>query len=238
MRPLIGITLDWQEEGTYSPRPHHALREHYFDSITRAGGVPVGIPYVHEHIPSYLGHIDGLLIPGGDFAWPKAWYVEEAHASLYGDASSRVQFDQAIAKEALAADMPVLGICAGMQLLAGMHGCKLTADIAAHAKSEIDHRTTSLGCEQVAHDLHIEEGGLLHQITDKLQAEVNSHHQEGVVETSNHVVVEARAPDGVIEAFSFPGKRFGLGVVWHPEYEVTPFDTAILKAFVQAAREG
>src|SRR4051812_13323282 len=101
MRPIIGITLDWEEKGTFLPRPYYALRESYFDIIYKAGGLPVAIPYIHEGIDNYLHEISALVVPGGDFAFKKDWY-ENPDEEKPHPPSKRLDFDIAIVKKALA----------------------------------------------------------------------------------------------------------------------------------------
>jgi putative glutamine amidotransferase len=235
MRPLIGITLDWQKEGTYSKRPHFALREHYFNAIYAAGGLPVAIPMVHGAISQYIDRIDGLLVPGGGFASPDSWYVDVTEPAPY-EPSPRLDFDLAMLRQALAADMPVLGICAGMQLLGGLEGCKMTRNVRKYADTAIDHLDEK-PAEERAHAITITPDTLLANIVRQAGMMVNTAHKEAIVQTPAHVTVNALAPDGVIEGIELPKHRFALGVQWHPEFfldDASP-DLTLLKAFVSAA---
>lgn len=235
MRPIIGITLDWQQEGTYSKRPHLALREHYFNAVYAAGGLPVGIPMVHAAIPQYIDSIRGLLVPGGGFASPDSWYVDLNEPAPY-EPSPRLDFDLSMIRQALAVDMPLLGICAGMQLLGGLEGCKMTRNVTKHANTEIDHLDAK-PAEEVAHSVTVTPDTLLASIVMKPEIMVNTAHKEAIVEAPPHVSVNAVAPDGVIEGIELPEKRFALGVQWHPEFFLTDGDPSfdIIKAFVAAA---
>lgn len=232
-KPVIGITLDWQKDGSFSRHPHYALREHWFNAIYRAGGIPIAIPHITGAIDEYLERIQGLLVPGGEFAAPPEWYVASSEPMAY-QPSPRTQFDRVVLEKALAKDMPVLGVCAGMQFLGCVHGCKMTRNVQTYFNTTINHwdeHPTS----RLAHGVNITPDTLLARIVKSPQYEVNTHHREGLVEFPDNVIVNAVAPDGVIEGIELPAYRFALGVQWHPEYELTEEDKAIIAAFVTAS---
>ena len=108
-KPIIGITLDWEKEGTFSPRPHFALREHYFKAVHNAGGLPIAIPHLAADIKEYLRTIDGIIIPGGGFAFPEDWYVDVNEPEPYKP-SPRLEADIAAIKLVFEADKPLLDI--------------------------------------------------------------------------------------------------------------------------------
>jgi putative glutamine amidotransferase len=237
-KPIIGVTLDFVGNndgvGSFSARPHYAIRESYFDSIRLAGGIPMGIPFQADLIDEYLDLIDGIIIPGGDFALDPSWYVA-------GDApkflpSKRLAFDVEIIRKALEQDMPLLGICAGMQILAGMHGCKLASDITKYSKTHVSHR--GIDPYQYAHNVIVESDSLLEDISQVQEFGVNSHHNEGVVEVAGDIKISGISGDGVIEAIEVAGKKFALGVQWHPEFFLDAEDNnfEIVKALVFAAK--
>ena len=232
-KPTIGVTLDFVEQGSFSARPHYAIRESYFNMVRLAGGVPIGIPFQIDLIDEYLDMVDGIIVPGGDFALDQSWYVA-------GDApkfppSKRLAFDIEIIRKALAKNLPLLGICAGMQILAGMHGCKLSSNIQTYSKTGASHRGTDP--YKIAHDLKVVENSLLAKITSLSEFGVNSHHSEGMVEVSPEVIISGYADDDVIEAIEIIGKKFALGVQWHPEFflEDGNPNLQIAKALVHAA---
>lgn len=232
-RPLIGITLDWQKEGSFSARPHYALRERWFEAVYRAGGLPVGIPHIKEAISEYFGKINGLLVPGGEFALPEEWYVQSSDPMPYHP-SPRSAFDRTILEMALKKDIPILGVCAGMQFLGCIKGCRMTRNVQAYFDTTINHWDEQ-PTDKTAHAVHVTQNTLLSNIIKCDSFEVNTHHREGIVEVPDHVKVNAVSPDGVIEGIELPGYRFALGVQWHPEYEITTQDKAIIHAFITAA---
>jgi putative glutamine amidotransferase len=237
-KPLIGIVLDHADAGSFSARPHYALREDYFRAVESAGGVPVGLGYMNGGPDGSLGVIDGLLSPGGEFETPEDWYI--GGASLYAR-SARLQYNIDYIEGALKRNMPVLGICAGMQLLAGIRGCKLVPDLKKHfqqaARPMDPHK--QIPATLPAHKADIVVGTQLHAYLQATRIDVNSHHQEAVIQTAPGVIVSARSPDGTIEAIELenhPG--FALGVQWHPEIPLGPADPSarIFKRFIGAAR--
>lgn len=215
-RPLIGITLDFQESGSFSKRPHYAVRTIYFAAVEAAGGLPIAIPHLAERLPDYFKRIDGLVIPGGTFASPESWYVDPHEPKPYDD-SPRAAFDIAVVEGALSRDLPLLGICAGMQELACVAGAKMTRNVHKHHQTAIDH-LRGRPAEEYAHAVIVEPGTRLASIVGPGTMQVNTAHQEAVVSVPTEMRISARAPDGVIEAIELPGRRFALGVQWHPEF--------------------
>ncbi len=219
-RPLIGIVLDWSAGGPggFSVYPHYALRSHYFEAVFRAGGLPVAIPWLADGLPDYLQRLAGVLVPGGDYPFPDAWYAAGTgpQASPYAaSASDRAVFDARMIAALVASDLPVLGICAGMQVLGAVCGCRLTNCIRRCEGMAVEHRPAAL--EQSRHEVSLTAGTQLQRLLGISSLTVNSAHNEAIVDGSERVRVNARAPDGVIEGIEIPGRRFALGVQWHPE---------------------
>jgi len=214
MRPLIGILLDYQSEGTFSSRPHNALRCAYFDAIAKAGGLPVAIGYAEGTADDLLDRIDGLILPGGFYPFPAGYYGKPDDGE---PVHPRAAFEVDLAEGALARDMPVLGICAGMQVLAAVRGGTLYRNLHDVYDTEIDH-LNERPAEEVAHSVSITPGTLLHAITGRKEMDVNTAHNEAVATVPDGIIANAVAPDGVIEGLELPDRRFALGVQWHPEF--------------------
>jgi putative glutamine amidotransferase len=234
-RPVIGLTLDAEEPGGYSKLPWYALRQNYFSAVAEAGGLPIALPHDPERAAEYLGLIDGLLVTGGAF---------DVDPALYGDASQhetvslkpgRTEFELAITRAALAADKAVLGICGGEQLLAVAFGGTLIQHIPDAVPNALPHEQPNPRTEP-GHAVAITPGTRLAAIVGEGPMHVNSAHHQAVATPGPGAVVNAVAPDGVIEGLEHPGHRFALGVQWHPEYKVDRQDLTILRAFVEAAR--
>lgn len=213
-RPLIGVLLDYEASGSFSKRPHYALRTAYFDAVWKAGGLPVGIPYIEEAQEAYLDALGGLIVPGGFYPFPSEVYGRPAN----GDAvHPRFAFERTLMTNALARDLPTLGICAGMQVMAVARGATIYADIAGELDCAVDHLNEK-PAEEHAHTVTVQEGTRLHEITGLTEIAVNTAHNEALKDVPADVIVSARAPDGIIEAIELPDRRFAIGVQWHPEF--------------------
>lgn len=231
---IIGFSLDYETGGGYSALPWYALRENYMTSVSAHGALSIALPHETGLIPAYLDLIDGLVITGGAFDIPP---------SLYGDGSlhetvtlkeNRTAFEYAITKGAIERNLPVLGICGGEQLLAVVLGGTLHQHLPeAYPHSAVTHEQPNPRSEP-GHTVRIKEGTLLHRVVGRTQIATNSAHHQAVAGVPAGVVVNAVTEDGVIEGIEYPAHPFCLGVQWHPEYHVSPADTAIFRAFVEA----
>ncbi len=235
-RPVIGLTLDAEEPGGYSKLPWYALRKNYFAALTEAGALPIALPHHPELAGEYLDRVDGLLVTGGAF---------DVDPSLYGGGpahptvtlkSGRTDFELAATRGALERDMPVLGICGGQQLLAVAFGGTLIQHIPDSVEGALRHEQPNPRTEP-GHEVSVAPGTLLARVVEgRARMAVNSAHHQAVASPGPGAVVNARAPDGVVEGVEHPGYRFALGVQWHPEYAVDPVDPLIFDAFVKACR--
>jgi putative glutamine amidotransferase len=233
--PLIGLTLDAEQPGGYSKLPWYALRQNYFDSVVRAGGLPVALPHAPELAEAYLDTIDGLLVTGGAFDVDPALYNGGPAHPTVALKAGRTAFELAMVRGALARDMPVLGICGGEQLLAVALGGTLIQHIPDSIPDALAHEQPNPRTEP-GHNIAIAAETLLARVVGTATMAVNSAHHQAVATPGPGAVVNATAPDGVIEGIEHPGHRFALGVQWHPEYAVDAADQRILDAFVAASR--
>ena len=235
--PVIGITVDSEPPGGYSGLPWYALRENYAEAVGRAGGLPVMLPHMTDLTEPYLDTISGLVIAGGDFdVDPALFGAAKRHASVRTK-DARTAFELAIARAALARDMPILGICGGQQLLHVALGGTLIQHIPDAVEGALEHEQPNPRTE-AGHEVRVEEGTLLHRIVGVDSLAVNSAHHQAVADAPAGVVINARAPDGVIEGIEAPSRRFCLGVQWHPEYAISEGDGRIFAAFVESCRGG
>jgi len=236
-RPLIGLTLDAEEAGGWSRLPWYALRQNYFTAVAAHGALPVALPHHPELASDYVAELDALLVTGGAFdVDPALWGDEPVHpkATLK---PGRTGFELAATRAALAAGKPVLGICGGQQLLAVALGATLIQHIPDEVPGALAHEQPNPRTEP-GHAVAIAAGTRLATLVGTGEMRVNSAHHQAVRAVPEGVVVNARAPDGVIEGIEAPAHRFALGVQWHPEYGVDPGDLRLLAAFVEAARAG
>jgi len=233
--PVIGITLDSEDPGTYSKYPWYALRENYAGAVSHAGGLPIVLPHGPDLVGQYLDRIDGLVITGGDFDVDPALFGAAVRHETVKTKSKRTQFERAIIDGALAADMPVLGICGGQQLLHVVLGGTLIQHIPDEIESPLAHEQPNPRHE-VGHSVSIKKGTLLYDIVGETEIDVNSAHHQAAKDAPASIKINAVAPDGVIEGIETAHHRFCLGVQWHPEFLITPSDERIFAAFTDAAR--
>ncbi len=233
-RPVIGITLDAEPPGGYSKLAWYALRENYCAAVARAGGLPVALPHEPDLVGDYLARIDGLVVTGGAFDVDPTLFGASARHPTVKTKDRRTAFEWAIVREACAADKAVLGICGGEQLMNVVLGGTLIQHIPDEVAGALAHEQPNPRTEP-GHGVRVVPGTLLHRVTQSLELAVNSAHHQAVKTIGPGIVVNATAPDGVIEGIEDPRRRFCLGVEWHPEYAIDPGDTRIFEAFVRAA---
>ncbi|NQV98928.1 MAG: gamma-glutamyl-gamma-aminobutyrate hydrolase family protein [Rhodospirillales bacterium] len=214
-RPVIGVLLDYQAAGSFSQRPHYALRTGYFDALWLAGGTPVAIPYVDGAIDAYLALCDGFLFPGGFYPFPARLYGETAGSDE--PVHPRFAFEEQLMARVIARDRPVLGVCAGMQVLAGLYGGTFYRDLHTAIDTPIDH-LNERPAEQPAHGLTVSQGSRLQEILGTTALRVNTAHKEALSNQPAGLVINARAEDGVVEGVEVADKGFCIGVQWHPEF--------------------
>lgn len=232
-RPLIGITLDRDDTSGIAHEAVYELRENYFSAIWQAGGLAIGLPHQEDYIPDLLDRLDGVIISGGMF---------DIDPALYGDVPrdnltlkpKRTRFELAIAREALKRDMPILGICGGLQILGVVAGARLNQDIGKDVPGSVDHMHDHAP-DRSAHKVFITPHSRLANLLSREMLEVNSLHHQSLRELSDDITVSARAEDGVIEAIELQKHRFAIGLQWHPEYLVGS-EHAIFEGLVSAAR--
>jgi putative glutamine amidotransferase len=206
--------------------------------VAAAGGLP--LPLTHELglAEPLLDLCDGLVVTGGAFDVPPELYGEARRPACGPTRPERTAFELALLRLALTRDLPLLGVCGGMQLLAVARGGTLYQDLA-----------TDLGLtghEQPApkdlpsHAVRIEAGSRLAGLVGVSSLMVNSTHHQGVRDPGAGVAVSARAEDGLIEAIELTDRRFALGVQWHPESAIRhePRHAAVYAGLVTAAGEG
>ena len=234
-KPLIGITFDAQDPGGYSQYPWYALRENYCTAVVNAGGIPFPLIHDRELVEGYLALIDGLLITGGGHdVDPTLYGASKIHPTVKLK-PRRTLFEKDMAEKALQKNLPLLGICGGAQVLNVALGGTLIQHIPDEVPEALEHKQTQHR-DEPCHEVKIEKGTLLHQIVGTEQLLVNSVHHQAVKDPAPGVVINARAPDGIIEGIESPAYRFCLGLQWHPEFEITLQEGAIFKAFIKAAR--
>jgi putative glutamine amidotransferase len=234
--PVIGFTLDFEEKGGYSRMPWYAIRENYMTAVSRLGAVPVALPHEPALAERYLDLIDGLVVTGGAFDVPPEMYGEKTAHKTVTTKERRTLFEQAVTRGMLESQKPILGICGGQQLINVILGGTLIQHIPDAIAGALAHEQPNPRNE-AGHTVRIARGTLLYNIAGVDEAPVNSAHHQAVATVGKDVVINAVAPDGVIEGIEYTKHPFCLGVEWHPEYHIGPVDARIFEAFVAAARQ-
>ncbi|WP_243367886.1 gamma-glutamyl-gamma-aminobutyrate hydrolase family protein [Microvirga solisilvae] len=226
-KPRIAVIMD---ENTSVDGTRYDMTKNYFIAIHGAGGMPFGIPYHMDMVENVVDEFDGFVNVGGRFAFPDEWFIDGQVSKA--PESERLAVELALMRSFLERDKPVLGICNGMQVLAGLHGCRLSPDVRAMGSHIMEHDKRGH-----LHPVAIKEDTLLSRIVGQRELTVNTFHREAVVELSKDVIASAYAEDGVIEAVEIPSYRFALGVQWHQEAFTRQEHPGnpIFRAFIQAA---
>ena len=232
-RPLVGVTLDSEPAGGWSKFPWYALRANYLDAVADAGGLPVALGHLPALAGDTLDALDALVVTGGAFDIDPGLYGEgETHDSVVLK-SGRTAAELALLQGALDRDLPVFGICGGMQLLAVALGGTLIQHLPDAVPDGLPHEQPNPR-DEPGHTVAVAGGTLLHRLTGADTLRVNSSHHQAV-RSPGRAVVSAHAPDGVIEAIEDPARRFCLGVQWHPEFRIDPGDARLFAALVEHA---
>ncbi len=240
MKPVIGITVDWEDKPTYSSmHSWYALRCNYTSVLTDFAAIPILIPYDFTSIERYIEMIDALIIPGGDYDLDPSVYGEEKLAVTREIKNNRANFEMKLIAAALTKNMPILAICAGEQLLAVMHGGTLLQDIKTAYPGALEHEQKKLGVHMsnTSHAIKIKKDTLLYNIVQNEEMQVNSSHHQAVKTVGMEMIVSAIAEDGIVEAVEVPKYSFVLGLEWHPEYLASKEDKLIIEAFISAAKD-
>jgi putative glutamine amidotransferase len=211
----------------------------YVESIRRAGAEVVEL--AHDEAPdAVVGRVDGLLLTGGGDVDP-ALYGADAHPSFVAAEPGRDAYEIALVRAALAADLPVLAICRGMQVLNVACGGDLVQDIPTEVNGALSHAVNepryALAHEVWATPTSRFAALMKDELEDGESCQVNSRHHQAVRHAGDGLEVVATAPDGVIEALERPASRFCLAVQWHPEnFWRTGEFRPLFEGFVEAAR--
>jgi putative glutamine amidotransferase len=236
-RPVIGICAAleraqwsvWDQEAILLPRS-------YVDAVQEAGGLALLLPpdsRVTEEPEEILERIDGLMLAGGADIDPSC-YGQDAEPDTVGTVRERDRFEIALVHEAIERDMPVLGICRGMQLI----NVALGGTLLQHLPDRFghhEHRRVVGSFDGADHDVELRDGTLAMRVVGEARHATKSHHHQGVDGLGEGLEVSGvSALDGLPEAIELTGARFVLGVQWHPEVDET---STVVGALVAAAEE-
>jgi putative glutamine amidotransferase len=242
-RPIIGISACRRMVGDH---PSQAVGEKYVRAVMEAaGGIPFLIPAMGDQLDAgeLLEPLDGVLFTGSPSNVEPSRYNGPASDPGTLHDPERDALTLALIPKAVAAGVPVFGICRGFQEFNVAYGGSLHQKL-HNVANYLDHREDDSQPLEVqyapAHEVTLEPGGLLRALAGADRVQVNSLHSQGVERLGKDLIVEARAPDGVIEAFRVKdAPRFAVAVQWHPEWKVmnNSFSRALFAAFGAASRE-
>ena len=224
--PLIGITGNFGEKGC-------ELAEGYYLSVVKAGGTPVAIPPHNdkEALVTLLETLDGILFSGGGDINPLL-LGEEPLPQLHSVCPKRDEAELFLAREAFHRQIPMLGICRGIQVMAAALDGKVFQDIYVQGEGAKIKHSQDMPRHNVSHTVTIEEGSMLQSIFGNKQAlPVNSFHHQAVSDPGPHLKVSALSPDGIIEAVESSEHKALLGIQWHPECFILNHDESMMSVF-------
>lgn len=236
MKPVIGVlgNLTTVEDGSVTKA---YINQSYIDAVEQAGGIPLVFPVGKDHASTghLLERVDGLLITGGLDVHP-FYYDEEPYQELGAILPTMDLFHIEALRKAVEMNMPVLGICRGLQVMNVAFGGTLFQDLSHIPTMVLKH--WQMGSRTLGmHYVEIEPGSKLRRmIGDRLM--VNSIHHQAIKDVAPGFHVVAKASDGVVEAIEREDYGFCLGLQWHPEemVKVSSSMKPIFQSFVNAAR--
>jgi putative glutamine amidotransferase len=229
-KPVIGITAaHCSEELKTFPR------HYYVESIKKAGGIPFILPPVQgaEEGSNFLGLLDGLILTGGGDISP-VYLKEDPRRGIGECIPERDLSEILLTKLALQQNLPLLGICRGIQVLAVAAGGRIYQDIPSQHPLAMQHRQTAPR-QYAWHEVEISVESALYRLLRERKIGVNSLHHQAVSEIPPGFIHNALASDGIIEGIEKSEAKFCLGVQWHPEsMETDVHSQALFAGFIEA----
>jgi putative glutamine amidotransferase len=238
VKPVVGLVLALAaEDHDFVSQPAYRfeyLKEQDYEAIEEQGALPIGIPATERlsAIEQYCDMINGLLLVGGEDINPSL-YGEELDPLCKPMMPRRDQFECQMINACQRRQIPIFGICRGLQMMNVAFGGTLYQDLSQMAGttnhgqvSELDYSTR--------HQVEIISGTTLHHILGADSIETNTGHHQGIKQVASGLTVSAKTADGVVEAIE--GGGFTIAVQWHPEaWSHDPFSRKLFMAFCDAA---
>jgi putative glutamine amidotransferase len=218
-------------------RKNNSVGNSYIIAIENAGGTPILLPLIknESHISDFLNIINGLLLSGGVDVDPLL-YGEEPHPKMGKIDVDKDRVEMKLIPRALELDLPILGICRGIQVLNVAAGGTLYQDMSMSPNSVLKHRQEAPG-SYATQTIEVKENSRLWEILGQSVIRVNSFHHQAVKEVAPEMITSAVSCDGIIEAIESPNHSFVIGIQFHPElmWETSKPVFNLFKAFVNAA---
>lgn len=232
-KPIIGISTSqmYDKSGSFSGYKRNYVNQDYVDAVLKNGGIPVLIPFNTdlELTKEIIKIVDGLILSGGHDVFPKN-YNEEPQMKLTEVFPERDEFDKVLYFEAKKRDIPILGICRGMQIINVFEGGTLYQDLSY--RENTNKHSFELPKQRV-HNMNTVKGTILNSIFGD-STYVNSFHHQVVKDLGKDLVISATADDKVVEGYEHKTAKFIVGVQFHPEMLIHDFDLAneLFKKFI------
>ncbi|MFR9793393.1 gamma-glutamyl-gamma-aminobutyrate hydrolase family protein [Streptomyces sp. MB22_4] len=236
-RPLIAVPARFSATTSALRHAAEVNARALVEAVWRAGGEPATL---HPHAPggtadpaevaARLARFDGLLLPGGGDLAPHRYGAAHTHAAVYDVDDEQDAFDMELARRALAARLPLLAVCRGLQVVNTVLGGTLHQDMGGPGR---DHR-------HLRHPVSLAPGSVLARITGADKAEASCYHHQHLDRLGEGLTATARAADGTVEAVELTAHDgLFVGVQWHPEDTAAedPAQQRLFDALVEAARE-
>lgn len=228
-RPLIGITTAGQLDTSL-----FCLRSDYVEAVRLAGGLPMLLPPGEPDLEAILDRIDGLLLSGGGDIDP-VHYNGQPHPTVYNVDLQRDRSELALAKLVMNTDIPVLGICRGLEVLVVASGGNLVPHLPDEFGEAIAHRSHQ--SRPSKHTVQIAPESRLASVIGATESQIVSWHHQAVCTVPDVWQTVARATDGVIEALEHKHHPWAIALQWHPELSLhDPQQQQIFQAFITATR--
>jgi putative glutamine amidotransferase len=236
-KPLIGLPMRLESETN-----RFYLGRDYSEALQGLGAIPVNIPLIpnQDYVRELVSDLDGVLLPGSDTDVDPLRYGKEPQPKLGRVIFEKEETDLLILAEAESKNIPIFGICFGMQVLNVYRGGSLIQDIETDVPNHLKHQQGQ-PLARNSHSIDVAKGSLLSRlIMHEEGVLVNSHHHQAIKNVGENLVATARARDGVIECIEDIGEgKFVLGVQWHPElsWKTDELSRNLFEYFINSCRK-
>jgi putative glutamine amidotransferase len=235
MKPRIGITCNVANKNS-----DFYAKLHYrnIDVISKAGGLPIILPSTGEECEEYLAILDGIYFSGGIDINPM-FFGEDPICGVESTNIERDRFEIELYKKAVRIDLPMLGVCRGMQVINIAAGGTIYQDLSAQLPNSICHNQDGSPLSDYFHKILIEENSKLYNIHKNKEIYTNTFHHQAVKDVAPGFKITAKTKDGVIEAIESINNRYILAVQWHPEHMYYAHDEhfEIFKSFINECKK-
>lgn len=234
-KPIIGLT------GSFKPdswNEQHILNQSYFYAVRHFGGIPLFIPVLaeKEELEYLVSQCDGLILTGGVDIDPVR-FGEKLLNDTVVIMQERDTAEMAVLDLAVRKNIPIFGICRGVQMMNVYFGGTLYQDIPAQCPSDVKHRMDE-PYHRTSHSCIVQKNTPLYELACVTEFGVNSHHHQAVKDLAPGFISLGHSEDGIIEAICDPSKPFCWGVQWHPEriWDIEPTSAKLFEAFLSACK--